>query len=230
VARNLKALGLALCATLALGAVVASAASGQATEKKFHSEIEKTTLTSTALGAQRFITGPEEEVKCNKIGLSATVATKTATEIKVIPHYSECTVKIPGVPVLPGHVDTNTCYYTFTIETEVEAHHKYSGQLHISCTEPGDSIKITTTFLGGKQTCMEIPEQTLTSPSAVDYTNEGVGEKSDIKVLSTVTGITYTKTSICGSGTFNNTEYIGEGTVKGEEDKVGGAQVGIWIT
>jgi hypothetical protein len=227
-ARNLKALGLALCATMALGAVVASAASGQATEKLFHSEIEKTTLTATALTPVRFITGPGEEFVCNKIEITSTITPKTTGEITATPHYSECSIKREGLTI-PAHIDTNSCDYLFTIDTEITSHEKYSGPTHINCTSPGDSITVTTTFLGGTQQCMHIPAQTPTTPT-VDYTNEGKEKTRDIKVTSTVKGFTYTKTSICGEGTFNNAELTGEMTVKGEEDKVGGAQVGIWIT
>jgi hypothetical protein len=227
-ARNRKALGLALCATMALGAVVASAASGQTTEKLFHSEIEKTTLTATAITPWRFVTGPGEEFTCNKIEITSTITPKTTNDIKAVPHYSECSMKTGGLTI-PAHIDTNSCYYTFTITDETETHHKYSGPTHIECTTPSDSITVTTTFLGGTQQCMHIPAQTPTTPT-VDYTNEGKEKTRDIRVISTVKGFTYTKTSICGEGTFNNAELIGEVTIKGEEDKVGGAQVGIWVT
>jgi hypothetical protein len=123
-ARNLKALGLALCAVLALGAVVASGASGQTTEKLFHSEIEPTTLTGTALEPQVFRTAANEAILCNNIEITSTINTKTATEIKAIPHYSNCAAESP-VGIIPLHVDTNSCYYTFTIDTEIESHHKY---------------------------------------------------------------------------------------------------------
>jgi hypothetical protein len=227
-ARNLKTLGLLFCAMLALGVVIASAASGQTTEKKFHSEIEPTTLTGTALEAQVFRTAANEAVICNTVEITSTIATKTATEIKAIPHYSNCTAESP-VGNIPAHIDTNSCYYTFTIDTEIESHHKFSGPVHVKCTTPGDSITVTTTFLGGTQQCLHIPEQTPTVPT-VDYTNEGATNTRDIKVTPTVEGITYTKTSICGSGTFNNGTYKGAVTVKGEEDKVNGAQKGIWVT
>jgi hypothetical protein len=227
-ARNLKALGLALCAMMALGAVVASAASGQATEKIFHSEIKPTTLTATAIESQVFRTAPTEAVICNTVEITSTIDTETTTQIKAIPHYGSCQAEA-SVGLIPAHIDTNSCYYTFTVDTEVTSHEKYSGPVHVKCTTPGDSITVTTTFLGGTQTCLHIPEQTPTVPT-VDYTNEGTLDKRDVKVTPTVDGITYTKTSICGSGTFNNGTYRGQVTVKGEEDKVNGAQKGIWVT
>jgi hypothetical protein len=192
---------------------------------ELHSEVENSVLTATALGTQALTIGPEETFTCSKFQITAAVAPKTAAEIKAVPHYSECKVKF-GSSTVVIHVDTNSCYYTFAIETELEAHHKYRGPVYIECTTPGDSITLTTTILGGTQTCLHIPEQTPTG-STFDYTNEGAGAKRDVRLTSTMTGIEYTRSGFCGSGTADNAELSGEATVTGENAV--GEQKGIWI-
>jgi hypothetical protein len=207
--RNLKALGLALAAMLAMGAVAASSASAD-----FMTEQQETTLTVEAHPeetAQVFAT-ETGEVVCNKLTTHDEVVSP-GRSITVSPTYSECTAFI-GESELALKVTFTSCDYNFTTE----------GILHIECTKHGDYIHIEVTAFN--LNCFTI-EDTQTF-SGIKYTNKGVGATRDITLDANLTGIKYTEVGVCGEGTTRNDgTYTGKATIKGDDPDTG-AHVGIW--
>jgi hypothetical protein len=129
--RNLKTLGLALAAVLAISAMAAQGASA-AVEHEFHADGEKAIVTGTnsimetagektetVLNVHKIAVGAAGTWQCNKVQTESTqVGTKVgdgtykADTITVIPHYSECT--FGGNPVT---VNFNHCALVFDSDT-----------------------------------------------------------------------------------------------------------------
>jgi hypothetical protein len=202
--RNLKALGLALFAVLAMSALSASAASAG----EFHSEVAHTTLTGSQIGEDVFnVTAGT--VKCKEATYSGTQSSATTTTVTVKPAYSECT----AFTFVGATIDVGTCEYEFSGDnTKVNI---------VNC----GSTPITVTAFNcwvtvGNQNGLE----------SVAYTNEGAGTSRDVKVAVNISNVTYTQHSKsfpgCSNSTMNNGSYIGEATVRGFNTE--GAQVGVW--
>jgi len=125
--RNLKAIGLALVAVLAMGAV---AASGAQAAVHFTSSLNGTDTGSTLSGTQTttnvFETSATNKVSC-KIAKFSGVAAGTATEQTIEPTYEQCT----GFG-LPATVTMNKCDYLFTTPTKM-ALDEYTGKVDLVC-------------------------------------------------------------------------------------------------
>jgi hypothetical protein len=217
--RNLKALGLALVALVALSAVVAGSAS--AAGERFHSEAEPTIITGVSTNTHVFAAGGAN-VECTGAEFKGTSKVKTETTQTVHPTYTGCTFIGEKATI-----DTAGCNYVFGSET-------VEGRLpvEIECTT-GSSIKVTA------------PGCTLTfgaqkNTGGVTVTNEGSGNLRDSKVVSS-TGATFTKSgSLCFLVSGTTGTYTGTTTVKGFKDEgvtgnidegatyKEGAQVGVW--
>jgi hypothetical protein len=135
--RNLKALGLALVAVFALGAVVASAASAQSG-----------TLTSTGpvtlIGTQTGETSknqwtafggttdcPNAKYTGHKYNVTPhTFIPNDASTITITPHYGTC-VSSPGN--LPTTIDMNDCDYVFHLEGTTPGVDTYTVKTTIEC-------------------------------------------------------------------------------------------------
>ncbi len=210
--RNLKALGLALVAAFALSAIAASAASAD-----FITTNDGTTiLESEATETQVFKNGEGVEVKCTAVAVDGSIVGTTAETVTVEPTYSGCTIVIPKVGTVPAFVDTEGCHYLFTTVTQV----------HILCPT-GKKITVTAELVkGAKSKCLEIGEQTPTTPEVHYINNAKSANEMDTEVESTVSGITYNKAGPCGAVENNDATYTGKVTVKGK-DSVTGAQVGV---
>jgi hypothetical protein len=211
--RNLKALGLALAAMLAMGAVAASSASAD-----FMTETGKdVTLTVEAHpGAEEneqvFAAPGSGEVICQELTTHDEVVSP-GKSITVSPTYTNCKA-IVGESELAAKVTFTSCDYNFTTE----------GIVHVECTKHGDYIHIEVTAFN--LNCFTI-EDTQTF-SGIKYTNKGTGATRDITLDANVTGIKYTEVGICGSGeTTSNGTYNGKATIKGDDPDTG-AHVGIW--
>ena len=203
--RNLKAFGLALVAAFALSAVVASAASAE-----FTSSSDSTTLFASALSTQTFTAGgagEEASVNCTGISVDGASLGTSSSEITAEPTYSGCSVS-QGGSTFEGKVDPNGCHYVFTTSE--------TNNVHIVCPE-GQVIKVTAKILGAFRECLDIHAQTPTN-AVVDYSNNA-GSPMDVKITSTVTGITYEKTGLCKGSVneANNASYTGEVTVTGKD-------------
>jgi hypothetical protein len=213
-----RALGLTLLAAFTLSAVAASAASAHI-PAKFTSGSDWTILHAKAETSQVFKEG-SLEVVCQSIGVDGATGTNEAT-VTVEPTFgvtsdttglTECEGSISG-NVFEVQAHSNGCKYVLAAGGETD------GSTSISCPA-GKSIQFTGDVLGAWRPCLDIGAQTPGTPT-VDYTNgtEVTGGKNvwDVTVKSTVKGISYTKTGLCGSGTFNAAEYIGAATVWGTD-------------
>jgi hypothetical protein len=229
--RNLKVLGLALVASFALSAMVASAA--QAESFWFTSEIASPTITGSQKAAffDKFKTD-SGTVTCEKATYTGSATGTTSATITIIPKYEEC--EIAGVP---AKIDMNSCDYIFTQHTKIETT-KYTVTTTINCTGTNE-IKVTITPPGGTVKCtINIPHQTIAT--GVTATNGTSGGKADITAdvsinptFAATGGITYSETAGTGTGacttksdTTNGT-YIGEATLTGEN--AGGEAKGISV-
>ena len=227
--RNLKTLGLALVAILALGALVASSASA-----RVFSEKEHTIITSSAdEGAKQVFeveAGSGIKLECTTLTLDENTVTGTeiaanefeAADITVKPTYSGCTGPL-GSTV---HVTNEGCNYTFTF-TE---NNTTTGPAHVVC-QTNKFIKITVTApLFGDICTVKVGSQSPTG--TVHYTNIGTGTTREITVNPTITGIHATRegSTACAEEAAPTTgTYSGKVIITGEEDGGAGGHVGIWV-
>lgn len=246
--RNSKALGLALFAVLALGAVTAAGA--QAAEEFFHTDVgtknpDSVIVTGEALGPGSFSPVPggasiscktakfqgTEEVAAGTLEThtgSPSGTTLTGKAFTLAPVYTEC-VAFGGIAAT---VQTSGCHFKLTSETDVNGH----GQVHLEC-ETGKKIIISA---GG----CEIKTGSQTPKQGVNYTNNNPGSTSQKTITAKVTmsGIAY-ETNGSAACTLvgipkNGTEGVttNEVTVKAFEDLektatgtyVEGSQLGVW--
>jgi hypothetical protein len=219
---NLKIFGLTLVASLAMSAMVASAAS--ATAFWFTSEVTPTTLTGNqpAKFFDKFKTD-SGTVTCEKATYTGTQTGKTATTITIIPKYEEC--EIAGVPAI---IDMNSCDYEFTTHTKIGTT-EFTVTTTINCSGTNE-IKVTIIPPGGTTKCtVNIPEQTIATGVTLTNGNNGSTGKTDITADVSINptfanpgGIKYSETAGTGTGacttkadTTNGT-YIGQATINGE--------------
>jgi hypothetical protein len=195
--RNLKVLGLALVAVLALAATMASSAS--ATNKYFHSNADSTSLTGEQTNVHVFKT-TAGELTCEKAHFKGSQVGKTSQEVTINTiEYINCHIIIFGSTVAMT-VKTNECDYRFTAQktngVNIEAE-----TVHLICPA-GKKIQIS-----GAGCTVEVGEQTL---SKVSYSN--VGEMVDVNA--DVANIVYNHSGFtCGTGSGNNGTYKGNVTV-----------------
>jgi hypothetical protein len=203
--RKIKALGLALIATLAIGSVAVSAA--QAAPGELHSEVAagKTTAILTAqnlgLGAHKF-TIKGYSLDCQSAIAEGKVQ-KTTTDATITPQYTNCKYSNGSVPKFK----MNGCKYTFTGVANFTANVDIVG-----CTA-GKSIEIVESFC-----TVTIPEQK--ELSHVVFTNTA-GPKEDIHVSTTISGITYIGDGACGESQGHHADgtLAGTTTVRAYEDE-----------
>jgi len=213
--RSLKALSLALIATFALGALMASTAQAQG---KFTSlEAQELTLEQDQgqlenTGWQYFTTS-SGTVICRKVsGLApALVPNSTYTALSSEIGYQQCTGPF-GETVT---VSTNECWLQFTFGTTIgQAGTETTGQAHINCPQ-FKQITIQTPFCQ-----IHIPKQTPTGGHIIFDASEGMPK--DVTLEVTLSGIQYQGTGFCASG--NNGTYNGNITVKGYKQATHDAQ------
>jgi hypothetical protein len=220
--RNLKALGLALIAALALSAV---AASGASAEYKFTSGAgtTNTIVTGEQTTTHEFVTGGQG-FKCTVAKFEGTQATATTTTATITPTYENCTYGATR----PIDITMNGCTYLFTGATNAEKH----GIVHIKCPA-GKVIEAHITEPAGTNKCtLTIAEQTATG--GVTYTNNLKPVPDDVTIHTTMTW----KLTAHGEGLLCNTikaagsvVYKGTTTLRAYEDVGGieGAQVKLTV-
>jgi hypothetical protein len=218
--RNLKVLGLALWAMLALGATAASSASAVDT---FTSVKSPETITGVnpaphSTSANRlFVTsasgGELSNVECttskfhgnvNNGALEATFTAEYTGTKNVVPHTTDCTSSLGAATVT-----MNGCAYILTGNTTKEdpVGGGKDAIVSIECTPSTNEI---TMHIPGAGVTFEIPAQTPTE-GGLKYTNEA----GKVRIKATATGITYTCTPafVCGLGGIasegNKADYIG---------------------
>jgi hypothetical protein len=176
--RNLKVLGLALCAVMAMSAVAASAASAHNFTST--SANGKTILTAQGTGAIFGVKSGILEVKCTAENFNGTVTGNSVEQVTVHPEYGGCN----AAPLGASPVDTTGCDYVLrsntTTSPDTSGGTKTDAPVDLECTA-GSSILVTApgcTITIGAQSGLH----------GVGYVNEG----NKVKVLSTVDNIKYT--------------------------------------
>jgi hypothetical protein len=207
--RNLKVLGLALVAALAMSALAASAASAT---YSFGAPNAPTDGTGSQIGTNIFTTGAGT-VECTSATFSGTQGSESSSDVTISPHYTGCT----AFTIVGTHVKMNGCTYTFTTPTVDLGGGEFTGESpHVICTGE-NQIEITPTGFFGSICTVKIPGQTPTSGHVI-YKNEGEGTTRVVKVTATVGGIHFTSSGgICGSSGTNGS-YEGSVTLRGYQD------------
>jgi hypothetical protein len=225
--RNLKALGLALGAVFALGALTASSAFAVDT---LTTQVSPAIVTATGDNNKFEITSPKTAVECTTSTLAGTVKSGSSVntfevtytgKLNATPHTStECT----GAGLISSlTVHMNGCDYDITGNTtgkDISDSSKgivKDATIWVTCPV-GKHIAITTNV----GCTLTIPEHTPTE-GGLTYTNETVGGKKQVTVHETITGITYTTDGFaCALGGLpsegNNSDYTGTLVAKAFED------------
>jgi hypothetical protein len=166
--RNLKALGLALFAVLAMSVVAASGASAQ--QGKFTSDGPVTLVAKNTAGTVNALTAFGGETKCpNVVYTGHKVLTHTETtagkkheplisgEIKstITPHYGTCTSTFFGIN-FPSTVDMNGCDYEFDLGVTTGGADTYGVGATVVCPTGAD-IVVTVYTPGASHPATEQP-------------------------------------------------------------------------
>jgi hypothetical protein len=219
---KLKALGLALFASLAIGAVSVVSATG-ATGGHFTSSTNWTTLSGSEIGgtASNYLEGTSEGplITCpeNKTTYTANVSATTVTQITVAPTYpNPCQIADSSVGIGPASIDMNGCDFMLTVETSAPAH----TVLHLVCPA-GTEVKVTFDPPVFGSCTIDYPSQTPTSGGVVYTATEHSG-KASLRLDITAEGITSNETPSgflgCGAqaGHNDNSDFFGTVTVTGK--------------
>lgn len=204
--RSLKTLGLALAAVLALSAMAASSASAAPKLTPVPEEYP-VTLEGTQVGNHVFELPGGRKFECTTATFKTQPVTKAEAEESMVtadPTYSGCTATILGT-VDTVTVTMHSCHFTLTATETTTGTIKtegweVTGELHIVCTVPGDSIELHVYKNAEKHEKDEslctytIPPQT--PAGSLDYrltekNAEGNGTSGDINA--TITGVSVTK-------------------------------------
>jgi hypothetical protein len=199
---RLKALGLALMAVIAIGAVSATAAqAGEFTAEKYPA-----TITGTPLAKHQFhfIAGT---VTCNSTMFHGNLAAASNT-LTLKAEYSECST--PGGAV---NVFMNSCDYVLHAGETLEEG-TVDGSLDIKCAE-GDEIEFKEP---GSGCIVKLPPQIGTT--TLKYTNHKVGKDFDLDV--DIETLLYKQTEECPGGVgIHLGHYTGQNTITGEQEGEG---------
>jgi hypothetical protein len=196
--QTIKFLGAALIAVMAMGGVVASAAS--AAEHHF-SGTSGDSVTATALAPYVYehTTGSGKNNGCKKVTMEGKVE-GTQTALTLTPVFSECVVEENGEPQFSMLFEQNGCHFIFTgVTTTGNPTGGEHANLRLECPV-GQSIKTKMTAF--KLLCSSIGPQLF--QHAVRYENVTAEGKEHIRASITAHGGSSTTEGSCGEGTHNN--------------------------
>jgi len=228
--RNLKVLGLAVVAVLALGAF--SASSALAVE--FHSDsrtgntwLTGETNTTGGVGTTHIFDAAGSTITCQVAKFEGTQTGKTAVDVTMSASYSSCTVHVGGFS-LAATVNMGGCAYTFNANGEVGVVNRAGAAK--TCAEENITYRVSN-FLGECDVKVG-PQAGLKSAT---YDGNTTVTNGDVVVTPAVSGINGTaKGNLCSSeGLFLNGQYTqGATTVKGFVDNGGKEeeQTPIWVS
>jgi hypothetical protein len=207
---NLKALGLAALACLAMSALVAPAASAN---PQFHIEMEDTTLTGGQI-TPNVLTTDLGELKCEVIKYDGTQGPFTSTTLTLTPIYEEC-----EIGEINATVTMNGCSYVFHLGQNTE---NFEANMGIECP-------------AGAKFVVHIPFCSITIPpqgglQKTTFTNENAGATRSLIAHLNIGGIHYVEHGfLCPNETETtvNGTYVGLATVTGEN--AGQVHKGIWV-
>jgi hypothetical protein len=206
--RNIKVLGLALVALLAMSAL-ASTASAQ-----FESEAESTNLTVSFSSMQKI--APSEggvAFECNTIKTTGTQTGKANTTITISPSFSNCENFVGASTT----VTMNGCKFVFHA-----AKGSTTGTMDIEC----ETSKVIELEAGN---ICRYTIGTQTGLSSVNFKNTGSGTTREVIVEPNVKGIIVARVTnhfFCPAGGSIGT-YTGSFIMTGET--AGGTHVGIFV-
>jgi hypothetical protein len=201
--RNLKVLGLALAAVLAVAAFAASSASAAGFKcEEAPCVLTGTTENTTVEEKHELFKAAGVSIKCHG-EFEATQKAKTAETLTVTPTYTACT----GNPA--PTVTTNHCAYVFGATTNAEEH----ATVEIECEGPEEPTNRIVVHVPNVCTLTFGPQ---VLKGGVHYTNLGEGT---VTVKATVKEIVFTKTAppppesnfcglITGKGTYESTAIV----------------------
>ena len=205
--RNLKVLGLALAAVLALSAVVASAAMAQKTQGELTADGPVTLIgTQTGAATDNALTAFGGETQCpnatytgheyNVTPHEPIDATTNAgkTTVTITPHYGSCTAL-----GFPATIDMNGCDYVFHIE-KTNVNGGYDVKSTVPCPS-GQHITLTIFISSTKHTENKPFCHITITENAAGYAGLEVKTTTGghLGITGTATGITADKKSTAGS-------------------------------
>jgi hypothetical protein len=198
--RKLRVLGLALLALVAIGAVSASAAqAGEFTATKYPATI---TGAQIAKHEFKFNTGT---INCAKATFDGKLEAASET-LTITAEYKECATPKGGVSV-----KMNSCDFLLHAG-ETLANENVDGSLDVQCNKEGDEIEFSD---AGTGCVVKIPPQN--GKTTLVYTNHKAAKDFDLDF--NITKLLYTQNESCKEkGTFEDGEYIGQSTMKGDEE------------
>jgi hypothetical protein len=209
---KLKTFGFALVAVLALNAAIAASASAWFTWEEEEKK-DPPIATGSSVGFQ-LLYNEKEELTCKAVSFDN--GTVFGGVITATPTFNECTLVSSG-GTLTAFVEMTSCDFEFHTDWA----------MGIVCPN-GTEAHVSVTVLGVKTKCLTIPSQSQggSKEKTVTYSNTGSGATADVDVEVNVKGLEYKRGGVCGSGTFEDGGYIGEITVKGDDQKTKN-QIGI---
>ncbi len=192
--RNYKAIGLALMAVFAFGALAAQGASANPLTVGGAGTLFVTGTTDKE-SIHTLTVEPGLKVECSHslYSGSAAVVGGAVNHITLTPEYTGC--KAFGFAT--ADVKTNGCHFTLTTPTKIVGGVQWHpAQIHVLCTE-GKKIEITPTSFGASVCTAFVDSQT---PTAGHLISKNLAE-NELTDEATVEGVTYTSTgSACGKG------------------------------
>lgn len=213
--RNLKALGLAFVAILALGAVAASAASAQEQGVFTTAKGAPVELTAEETGeGQNFLKAFGIKVECPGSHYFGEIENGETTA-SLAPEYKQEACK--SANTFPTRIDPNGCTFTGHLGNTTPAGNKegtYGATFDVVCGE-GEDITVTVftnaADLAANSTMCVLHVKPQTGLTGAHVTDTGGG---DIDVTGTVTGIHVVRTEgftphpiLCPAGTTNTGEF-----------------------
>jgi len=215
--RNLKFLGLALVAALAMSSVVASMASADVITSE---SAAVTTATGKQEGTDVFKTHGGQ-VNCTTVTYTGTFSSGASSAL-VAPTFSGC-----SYAGLAMTIDMNGCLYRINVTGGTST----EGSIDIVCTGSNE-ITVTAPSVGTKKCILHIPAQT--DLTKVKGTNIGAGATREITLDISITNIKYSQTAgTAETGNCATADSTTGGTYEGTAivtGSISGAHVGIFLS
>jgi hypothetical protein len=219
--RDLKRLGLAFAAILAIAGVAASAAQAESefTATQYPATIEAT----QAKGKTVDISFPNFKVTCTSAGFQGIIGTKTLQWTQKLTRYNGCTAVIGGKKTIVD-IEMNGCDWhakdvTAKANKTLMCPSGKEVQLIVYESEAAEKE--------GKSLCtVDMPAQS--ELGSITYENIA-GSPEDVVAKENLKGISYTITGsflICGSG-GSSAEYVTETTLTAKNES--GAAIGFMV-
>jgi|SRR5215213_7714462 len=218
---NLKVLGLALIAAMAMSAVVAAAA---------QAESPTLVLTGSASGTVKgssndnVFTVQGGNVKCVENSgvkgarFEGTVTAEKSTEVKIKAAYGNGSKGCTAFGVA-ATVNMKSCEYVFK---SVKGSNPATATVNVACSVAGDAITVTASALP-----CTVTVGPQTGLAHVVFKNSNTAEPTDVNVEITVSSIAYTASGVgCPKpGSFADGNYAGSVTLEGFN--TAGTKVGL---